>query len=129
MSALTQKMASMKSFRSRTSATKEQIKAAEDELGLIFAKEYKDYLAEFGCASIYGHEFTGICKSARLDVVQATIKQREISEDIPCDWYLIEETNIDGITVWQDSKGVIYTKVPNCIAEKASYSFLEYIEL
>ena len=38
MSALTQKMASLKSFRSRTPATKEQIKCAED-MNRLFPKE------------------------------------------------------------------------------------------
>lgn len=129
MSALTQKMASMKSFKSRTPATKEQIKRAEDELGLIFAKEYLGYLAEFGCASFYGHEFTGICKSARLDVVQVTNELKKSNKDIPCDWYVIEEINVDGIAVWQDSKGNIYTKAPNVAYKKIAKSFSEYLEL
>ena len=129
MSALTQKMASMKSFRSRTPATKEQIKRAEDELGLTFAKEYLEYLVEFGCASFYGHEFTGICKSARLDVVQVTNELKKINKDIPCDWYVIEEINVDGIAVWQNSKGAVYSTAPNCTAQKIANSFFDYIDL
>lgn len=129
MSALTQKMASLKSFRSRTPATKEQIKCAEDTLGLTFAKEYFEYLTEFGCASFYGHELTGICKSARLDVVQVTTKLRNLNKDILCDWYVIEETNIDGISVWQDSKGNVYTKAPNVAYKIIAKSFSEYLEL
>lgn len=129
MSALTQKMASMKSFRSRTPATKEQIKRAEDELGLTFAKEYFEYLEEFGCASIYGHEFTGISKSARLDVVQVTNELKNINKDVPCDWYVIEELHIDGIAVWQNSKGDIYSMAPNCTVQKIANSFFDYINL
>ena len=129
MSALTQKMASMKSFRSRTPATKEQIKRAEDELGLTFAKEYLEYLVEFGCASFYGHEFTGISKSVRLDVVQVTNELKNTNKDIPCDWYVIEEINVDGIAVWQNSKGTVYSMAPNCTAQKIANSFFDYIDL
>jgi len=129
MSALTQKMASMKSFRSRTPATKEQIKRSEDELGLTFAKEYLEYLSEFGCASFYGHEFTGISKSARLDVVQVTNELKNINKDIPCDWYVIEEINVDGIAVWQNSKGAVYSMAPNCTVQKIANSFFDYINL
>ncbi len=129
MSALTQKMSSMKSFKSRTPATKEQIKCAEEELGLTFTKEYSEYLAEFGCASVYGHEFTGICKSARLNVVQVTNELKKINKDIPCDWYVIEEINVDGIAVWQNSKGVVFSMTPNCVAKKIANSFLDYINL
>ena len=128
MSALTQKMASMKSFRSRTPATKEQIKHAEDELCLTFAKEYLEYLEEFGCVSVYGREFTGISKSARLDVVQVTNELKNINKDVPYDWYVIEELNVDGIAIWQNSKGGIYSMTPNCTVKKVANSFLDYLK-
>ena len=129
MSKLTDKMKKMQSFRSRTPATKEQIANAEESLGLSFAKEYKEYLLEFGCASIYGHEFTGICKTTRLDVVSVTTEQKNCFDDIPNDWYVIEETNIDGIVIWQNAKGDIFSKVPNTKPERIAKSFSEYVEL
>jgi len=129
MSAFTDKLSNMKAFRSRTPASAEQIKEAENALGLKFAKEYKEYLSDFGCASIYGHEFTGICKAARLDVANVTIEQKSYDAGIPDDWYVIEETNIDGIVIWQNSKGVIYSKAPNSEPERIAKSFSDYIEL
>lgn len=129
MSALTQKMASMKYFKSRTPATKEQIKRAEYELGLTFTKEYFEYLSEFGCASFYGHEFTGISNSVRLNVVQVTNKLKSLNKNIPCDWYVIEEINVDGIAVWQNSKGTIYSTSPNRLYQKIADSFFDYINL
>ena len=129
MSKLTDKMEKMQSFRSRTPATKEQIVNAEETLGLSFVKEYKEYLSAFGCASIYGHEFTGICKSERLNVVSVTTEQKNCFDDIPDDWYVIEETNIDGIVIWQNVKGDIFSKVPHANPEKIAKSFSEYVEL
>ena len=129
MSVLTRKLVSMKSFKSRTPATEEQIKRAEDELCISFAQEYSEYLAKFGSASCYGHEFTGICTPAYLDVVGVTKQQREQNGDIPPDWYVVEELHVDGMTVWQDRKGNVYLKVPGNIPEKITNSLAEYIEL
>ena len=128
MSAFTDKFSKMKAFRSRTPASAEQIKEAEVALGLSFAKEYKEYLSTFGCASIYGHEFTGICSASRLNVVTVTDEQKSFDAGIPDDWYVIEETNIDGIVIWQNTKGIVYAKSPNGSPEKIVKSFSEYIE-
>lgn len=129
MSAFTDKLANMKAFRPRTPATADQIKEVENALGLKFAKEYKEYLSEFGCASIYGHEFKGICKAARLDVMNVTVEQKTFDAGIPDDWYVIEETHIDGVVIWQNSKGAIYSKAPNVEPERIAKSFSDYIEL
>lgn len=128
MSLLTEKLSSMRVFRSRTPATKEQILQAERQLELNFSKEFRNYLLELGCASIYGHEFTGLCTSSRLDVVQVTLLQRELNKHIPFNWYVIEDLNIDGITVWQDPDGNIYSKLPYSPPQKVANSFLEYID-
>ena len=128
MSTFTDKFAKMKEFRSRTPASAEQIKEAEVALGLSFAKEYKEYLSTFGCASIYGHEFTGICSASRLNVVTVTDEQKSFDAGIPDDWYVIEETNIDGIVIWQNAKGGIYSKAPNREAERIAKSFSDYLD-
>ena len=128
MSKLTEKMMKMESFKSRVPATKEQIANAEKSLGLSFAKEYKEYLAELGCASIYGHEFTGICKAARLDVVSVTTEQKNCIDGIPDDWYVIEETNIDGVVIWQNSCGKIYASAPKKLDEEIASSLADYLE-
>jgi len=129
MSAFTDKLSNMKAFRSRTPASAEQIKEAENALGLKFAKEYKEYLSDFGCASIYGHEFTGICKSSRLNVVDVTISERANNPDVPNDWYVIEQANIDGIVIWQNQKGEIFQTQPYCDSIKIANSIVEYITL
>ena len=128
MSAFTDRISKMKAFRSRTPASTEQIKEAESILGLTFAKEYKEYLSAFGCASIYGHEFTGICNATRLDVVNVTNEQKSFNAGIPDDWYIIEETQIDGIVIWQNAKGTVYAKSPNGSPKKIAKSFSEYID-
>lgn len=126
MSTLTQKMAETESLRARTPATSKQIEQAEIELGLTFAEDYREYLAAFGAASANGHEFTGICKSERLNVIAVTKEARAYAER-PQNWYVVEEGNIDGILVWQSSSGEVYlcqgTHNPVRIAESLSEYF------
>lgn len=127
MAGLITKIVKMKSFKSRTPASVQQVEEAEKTLGLKFAREYKEYLLRFGCASIYGHELTGICESARLDVVQLTQEIRAFDANIPSDWYVIEETNIDGGVIWQDGEGKVFLKYPCQTAEFVAGSIEEYL--
>lgn len=58
-------------------ATDEEILQAEKSLGLEFDAEFRKYISVYGVASFNGHELTGICKSRRLNVVDATIEAKE----------------------------------------------------
>ena len=103
------------------------IKNAEVTLGLHFSDEYIVYLKAFGVASADGHEFTGICASPRLNVVDVTINESTNNPDVPNDWYVIEQANIDGIVIWQNSKGEVYQTQPCCESVKLANSIVEYI--
>ena len=128
MSVLTKKMASMSAFRARIPATQKQISIAEDELGLTFAKEYTEYLCQYGCASVFGHEFTGICSSKRLNVVNVTLEERK-NLNLPNDWYVVEQANIDGIVICQSAEGNIYLTRPGANPGKIASSLFEYLDL
>ena len=106
---------------------KNTIEAAEGALGVSFSQEYRAYLERYGIAAVNGHELTGICKSDRTNVVSVTQGAKLVcsAED---DWYVIEQTNIDGVVIWQASDGVVYQTVPNTKAKKLCESLAEYIE-
>lgn len=106
--------------------TDAEIESAEIQLGVEFAPDYRCYLKEIGLACFDGHELTGICKSARLNVVDVTTTQREVYPEA-CSWYVIEETNIDGIIIWQSSKGEIYQTSPVNKARKIFDSLTDYV--
>jgi len=106
----------------------EEIAKAEKVLKLKFAKDYKDYLTFIGLACFDGHELTGITKNSRLNVVDVTNKQRANIEEIPNDWYIVEELNYDGIIIWQNTNGEIFETQHNQIAGKIHNSLLEYID-
>lgn len=82
--------------------TDTEIETAEKQLGIKFSPDYRCYLKDIGLACFDGHELTGICKSARLNVVDVTLLQRQRVSDA-YSWYVVEETGIDGIVIWQAS--------------------------
>ena len=86
----------------------EQIRAAEEKLSLSFAADYREYLSTVGLAMFDGHELTGIGKAERTDVVSVTMQMKALQDDIPADWYVVENENMDGAAIWQDSKGRIF---------------------
>ena len=91
-----------------------------------FAKEYADYLQKYGVASFFGHELTGICSSNRLNVVDVTIEERQYTQGISQQLYVVEVTNFDDVVVWQDATGVIYRTAPGEKTEKVAASLAEY---
>ncbi len=110
-------------------ATITEIIDAETKLSVSFSKEYKHYLSSVGFAIYEGHELTGICKAKRLNVVDVTLSERNITPDVPADWYVIEQLNIDGIVIWQSTTGAIYQTSPNTKPIKICDSLADFINL
>ncbi|SEP65820.1 SMI1-KNR4 cell-wall [Lachnospiraceae bacterium RM5] len=106
----------------------EKIKEAEKNLELSFSKEYIEYLLKYGIASASGHEFTGLGKIKRLDVVEVTMSNKKANVNVPKDLYVIEECNIDDIVIWQSEKGNIYMTTGDSKPKKIYSSLLEYIK-
>lgn len=107
--------------------SEEEILHAEKALGISFAEDYREYLAKIGLACFDGHELTGLTNTARLDVVSLTKEKREQFGDFVSSRYVVEETNIYGIVIWQDSTGTVYETAPNSKAKKIANSLSEYI--
>lgn len=109
-------------------ATEVQIADAELQLRVRFAEEYKEYLKAFGAIMADGIELTGITKSEYRNVVSLTKKERGLNPNVPHTMYVIENTCIDGIIIWQDSAGIIYKTSPNNEPLKIASSLYAYIE-
>ena len=107
--------------------SEEEILHAEKALGISFAEDYREYLAKIGLACFDGHELTGLTNTARLDVVSLTKEKREQFGDFVSSRYVVEETNIYGIVIWQDSTATVYETAPNSKAKKIANSLSEYI--
>ena len=110
------------------SATDEDIKEVEKELDLFLADEYKQYVKKYGFAFTLGHEFTGISKAKRIDVVQVTKEEWELNQLVPRNLYVIEQAGIDGIVIWQDEGGIVYQTYPGCEPVMIYESMQGYVE-
>ncbi|MBQ0035375.1 MAG: SMI1/KNR4 family protein [Firmicutes bacterium] len=107
-------------------ADENSVSDAEEELGLKFCPEYKQYLNKYGLAIVNGHELSGLSSNKRTNVVELTKKCKDNSE-FSKNKYVIEETNVDGIVIWQNSKGCIYSLI-NGKGTKIADSLSEYID-
>lgn len=108
-------------------ATEVQITDAELQLRVRFADEYKEYLKAFGAIMADGIELTGIAKSEHRSVITLTKKEWELNPQIPHTMYVIENTCVDGIVIWQDTMGVVYQTNPNSAPIKIADSLQDYI--
>ena len=108
MSQFVNKLKKFDDFIELGGVSQDEINRAENILGVKFAEEYIEYLLECGVASADGHEFTGICKSKRLNVVDVTKEELAKVEDFPEGAYVVEQAHIDGVVVWQTKEGAIY---------------------
>ena len=108
-------------------ATDIDIKDAEIQLRVSFNEEYREYLLAFGAIMADGIELTGIAKSAHRNVVNQTKQERELNPKIPNNMYVVENTGVDGIIIWQDTIGDIYQSSPNKEPKKIADSLSEYI--
>ena len=108
-------------------ATAIQIADAELQLRVSFADEYKEYLAAFGAIMADGLELTGIAKSEHRNVVSLTKREWKLNPKVPHVMYVVENTCIDGIIIWQDTNGLIYQTKPNMDVKQIAMSLADYI--
>ena len=129
MKSLIEELKKMDDLLVLTGVSEDEILTAENDLGLHFSKEYKEYLLEFGAASVDGHEFTGIVNSRRLSVVEVTKEEKRKNPNVLIDLYVVEKTNIDHIIVWQNEKGTVYHTQGTSDLVKVCNSLVEYIDM
>ncbi len=128
MKDILQALESQEDFMKFGKISRKLITESEKILELHFSLEYKKYVSAYSHVIYDGHELTGICSSKRLNVVDVTLKERKNNPFVPQDWYVVEQTNIDGIVIWQNAKGEIYQTAPNEEPLKICDSLAEYVE-
>lgn len=124
-----EKLKAKKNFRMLSGVSENMIEQAEAKLELRFSAEYIKFLFSCGVAMADGHEFVGLGSSKRLDVVENTLEERNMNPKVPMKLYVVEQTGIDGIVIWQSSSGEVYKTEPNKVPKKICNSLLEYIDM
>ena len=107
--------------------TKSVIENAELDLGVRFADEFRAILEAFGFVMLGSHRLLGITKIEANHVVFVTKEHRKSNAVIPEDYYVIEELDIDGITIWQSPDGDIFEVIPNTKPRKIANSIVDYL--
>lgn len=110
-------------------ATADEIEAAETALGVRFSDEYKAYTEQAGSACADGHEFTGVVKAPRLNVLTVTLEAKEKNPNITDGLYVVEALNVDGILLWQDQDGKVYESGYQDTPRVTASSLAEYMEM
>jgi len=128
MSEVVEVIQSLPKYRRVKKTSDAEIKDAEISLRLAFSNEYKDYLREFGAVALHGMELTGIISVAYRNVVMVTKEEWDLNPKVPHNMYVIENTCIDGVIIWQDTTGRVYRTDPNSAPVKIADSLQEYIE-
>ncbi len=120
MNELIAAMKKMPGFLKTETVGLEIIAEAQKKLDVEFSSEFIKYLQEIGEFTATGIEFTGIFFSKSWNrivesVVDETMSERALAKEygylIPNDFYLIHNLGVDGILIWQNSKGEIYQTV------------------
>lgn len=120
-------MSNLEDLRFLKPATEAEVTAAEKELGVIFAEDYREYVLKYGVISARGIELTGVTTAKRLDVVTVTKAEREMAS-IPDNMYVIENVAIDGIVVLQNTAGEVFSIAPHEPLKRVCSSLSEYVE-
>ena len=107
MTSIIETIKNLRGLLSSTGVSEEEINTAENTVHLTFSDEYRCYLKEFGIIAFSGRELTGLCQSPRTNVVSVTVENKNQNKEIPNDWYVIEESNIDGLVTWQSGNGKV----------------------
>ena len=129
MSSIVDLIRSLPDLLTAQGASPEQIAQAESELNASFTPEYREYVSAFGYIVFNAHELTGICASQRLNVVNVTRQARTANPDIPPENYVIEDTGIDDILIWQNPSGEILQSIPGHPPVKAASSLSDYLRI
>ena len=109
------------------SATSMQITDAELQLRVSFSNEYKEYLSAFGAIMADGIELSGIATSEHRSVVSLPKKEWKLNSKVPHTMYVVENTCIDGIIIWQDTTGRVFQTQPGVAPTQIADSLAEYI--
>ena len=87
----------------------EDIKAAEQALGLKFAGEYIELLTNFGTLTTDYLDISSTLKDPFYDVTHLTKDVRNRHKGLPNDLYVVYDVHIDGIVILQNASGKVFS--------------------
>lgn len=105
------------------------VKSAESKLRVKFNDEFIKIQLQFGRFIGDGIELTTVAtKTQYSNVIDVTKKCRELNPEVPTDMYVIEDTGMNGIVIWQNTDGNVFMSKPNKGLRKICGSLSDYIK-
>lgn len=86
----------------------QEIIQAEEKLGMKFPETYRTILHEFGSLEIGSDEIFGLGVDGYLNVVETTLKEREMAEGKLDRYIVLQNIGIEGILIVVDKQDRVY---------------------
>ena len=118
----------LQGLKTFTPATESDVNNIRIDLHMELSNEYKEYLKTFCAILAEDVELTGFAKSKNRNVVQVTKREWDLNPSFKGKMYVVETVGIDGLIIWQDSKGTIFESSPGSSAKQIADSLAEYLE-
>lgn len=91
-----------------TGVSEQEIVQAEAKLGMKFPETYRAILQEFGSLEIGADEIFGLGVEGYLNVVETTLKERELAEGKLDRYIVLQNIGIEGILIVVDEQDRVY---------------------
>lgn len=127
MSKIVELISDIKGIRVIGGCAAKQIEEAQKKLELVFPKEYKEYLLNFGTVCFNGVELCGLNVTGYLNVVEATEQEKSVNSSFPKGMFVIEDLGIDERLIICDEKGYVYL-LQRDKKKLICTSFYEYVD-
>lgn len=86
----------------------QEISVAEQKLGMSFPKTYREILSTFGSVDIGSDEIFGLGVEGYSNVVETTLKERDLVKGELDSYIVIQNLGIDGILIVVDKNDNVY---------------------
>lgn len=86
----------------------QEISDAERKLGMSFPKTYREILSAFGSVDIDSDEIFGLGVEGYSNVVETTLKERDLAKGALHSFIVIQNIGIDGILIVVDKNDNVY---------------------
>lgn len=88
--------------------SEKEIQQAEEKLGMMFPKTYRDIVKEFGSVEVDSEEIFGLGVEGYLNVVETTLKEREVSQGKLNGYIVLQNIGMEGILIVVDEQDRVF---------------------
>lgn len=88
--------------------SEKEIQQAEEKLGMMFPKTYRDIIKEFGSVEVDSEEIFGLGVEGYLNVVETTLKEREVSQGKLNGYIVLQNIGMEGILIVVDEQDRVF---------------------